>query len=362
MSRPASAALRDDLAAHRRPRRWWTPGRVGVGTPRGELDDGRTAVFRGERPHGAVQGLPGAYASGVEDGEDDGSDRYLPTTWSRATPSRSSSSRPSRDTQPPSALRGRPDQKLEELGVGRPRLLVPIITTIIDRGYVWKKGSALVPTFTAFAVVGLMEQHFPKLVDYTFTARMRRPRRDRRRGQRWSPGSRGSSGVLDLVGEEGEVPPGRQAPARWVSSSWSRASSARSTPARSTRFPSAWIQGRPVVARVGKFGPYLEAGGRGTPDRLDPRGPGTRRAHDRCAVEILEAPDDNRARCPPESGLEVHLKAGRFGPYVQEGERRRDRQAQDGLVVLLDGPGHEGPRTCCRCSPCRREVGASRRR
>src|SRR5205807_2997701 len=61
---------------------------------------------------------------------------------------------------------------LEELGVGRPSTYASIIGTIQDRGYVWKKGTALVPSFVAFAVVGLLEQHFAELVDYDFTARM----------------------------------------------------------------------------------------------------------------------------------------------------------------------------------------------
>src|SRR5262249_15134360 len=63
-------------------------------------------------------------------------------------------------------------KRLEELGVGRPSTYASILQTIQDRGYVWKKGSALVPSFTAFAVVGLLEQHFPNLVDYGFTASM----------------------------------------------------------------------------------------------------------------------------------------------------------------------------------------------
>src|SRR6202011_3953924 len=59
---------------------------------------------------------------------------------------------------------------LEELGVGRPSTYATMVGTIQDRGYVWKKGTALVPSWTAFAVVGLLEQHFPRLVDYAFTA------------------------------------------------------------------------------------------------------------------------------------------------------------------------------------------------
>ena len=68
--------------------------------------------------------------------------------------------------------RGSLVKRLEELGIGRPSTWASIIQTIQDRGYVWKKGQALVPTWTAFAVVGLLEQHFDELVDYAFTARV----------------------------------------------------------------------------------------------------------------------------------------------------------------------------------------------
>ena len=61
---------------------------------------------------------------------------------------------------------------MEELGVGRPSTYASVIATILDRGYVWKKGTALVPSFTAFAVVGLLERYFADLVDYGFTASM----------------------------------------------------------------------------------------------------------------------------------------------------------------------------------------------
>ena len=61
---------------------------------------------------------------------------------------------------------------MEDLGVGRPSTYASVIATILDRGYVWKKGTALVPSFTAFAVVGLLERYFTALVDYGFTASM----------------------------------------------------------------------------------------------------------------------------------------------------------------------------------------------
>ena len=77
------------------------------------------------------------------------------------------------DTKPP-ARYTEPTlvKKLEELGIGRPSTFASIMQTIQDRGYVTKRGRALVPTFLAFSVTGLLEQHFGKLVDYEFTASM----------------------------------------------------------------------------------------------------------------------------------------------------------------------------------------------
>jgi DNA topoisomerase-1 len=75
-------------------------------------------------------------------------------------------------TPPPRYTEASLVRRLEELGIGRPSTWASIIQTIQDRGYVWKKGQALVPTWTAFAVVNLLEQHFDELVDYAFTARV----------------------------------------------------------------------------------------------------------------------------------------------------------------------------------------------
>ena len=79
----------------------------------------------------------------------------------------------SHTTQPPARYTEASLVKaMEELGVGRPSTYASVIATILDRGYVWKKGTALVPSFTAFAVVGLLERYFGDLVDYGFTASM----------------------------------------------------------------------------------------------------------------------------------------------------------------------------------------------
>ena len=90
-------------------------------------------------------------------------------TWSpssRSTPKGHTTTPPARYTEASLVKR------LEELGIGRPSTWASIIQTIQDRGYVWKKGQALVPTWTAFAVVGLLEKHFDELVDYAFTAQI----------------------------------------------------------------------------------------------------------------------------------------------------------------------------------------------
>ena len=202
-------------------------------------------------------------------------------------------------------------RRLEELGVGRPSTYASIISTIQDRGYVWKKGSALVPSFTAFAVVTLLEEHFPDLVDYAFTARMEDDLDEIASGaeeyipwlRRFYFGSNGKEGLglKSLVSDQlGEID------AREVNSIPLGTDS----------------EGREIVARVGRYGPYL-ARGEDTasipedipPDELTPER----------ATELLEAPSGERVLgTDPESGLPVIARSGRFGPYVQLGEHTDD--------------------------------------
>lgn len=291
-----------------------------------ELPDGREVVFAASGRTILFKGFMAAYTQGVEEGEDDGSDRVLPDMAEGDEMVVSALDAVSHDTQPPSRYsEAALIKKLEDLGVGRPSTYASIITTIMDRGYVWKKGSALVPTFTAFAVVALMEQYFPKLVDYTFTARMEDDLDGIANGtehmQPWL--QRFYFGVMGLIGDDGEIPPGAAGAGgmglkELVDSQLGEidARAVNSIPLGTDH------GGVPITARVGKFGPYLERGegeARQTasiPDDLAP----DELTVDR-AVELLDAPGDNRViGVNPDSGLEVHLKAGRFGPYVQEGE------------------------------------------
>jgi DNA topoisomerase-1 len=189
-------------------------------------------------------------------------------------------------------------KELEDRDIGRPSTYATIIGTILDRGYVFKKGTALVPSFVAFAVITLLERHFTHLVDYEFTARMEDALDQIAAGEsgrvpwlrRFYFGTEGEEGLKDLVSDLGEID------ARDVSS-----------------FP---LAGTDIVIRVGRYGPYLEHDDQrvnipeGTaPDELTPE----------FAEELLSRPSgDKILGTDPESGLTVVARAGRYGPYVTE--------------------------------------------
>ncbi|MEE9414258.1 MAG: type I DNA topoisomerase [Acidimicrobiales bacterium] len=210
------------------------------------------------------------------------------------------------ETQPPSRYtEASLVKKLEELGVGRPSTYASIMGTIQDRGYVWKKGSALVPAFTAFSVVGLLENHFPDLVDYTFTAKMEEDLDDIAGGTaeaapwlaKFYFGEEMNIGLKRKVDERlGEID----------------ARAINTIPLGVTS------DGEAVVARVGKYGPYVQRGEdtASIPDELAPDELTIEKA-----IEYIEAPSGDRELGEdPETGLTVFTKAGRFGPYVQLGE------------------------------------------
>ena len=116
-----------------------------------------------------------AYVEGSDDpdGDLDARDRRLPRLASGTVLDvRELEPQDHTTTPPPRYTEASLVKALEEKGVGRPSTYASIIATVQDRGYVWKKGSALVPSWVAFAVVGLLEQHFARLVDYGFTASM----------------------------------------------------------------------------------------------------------------------------------------------------------------------------------------------
>ncbi|MCI0571111.1 MAG: type I DNA topoisomerase [Myxococcaceae bacterium] len=195
-------------------------------------------------------------------------------------------------------------KRLEELGVGRPSTYAATLERIQDVGYVWKKGTALIPSFTAFAVVNLLERHFPDLVDYSFTARMEDDLDEIANGneepvpwlRRFYFGKDGGAGLHRMVTEHiGEIdaievstiPLGKDA------------------------------EGRDVSVRVGRYGPSLVRGEQRVkvPDDLVPDELTVEKA-----VALLEAPSGERELgVDPKTGLTVIARGGRFGPYVQLG-------------------------------------------
>ncbi|REE97900.1 type I DNA topoisomerase [Thermomonospora umbrina] len=251
-----------------------------------------------------------AYVEGADDPETDADDseRRLPTlaeddplTAERLEAQGHSTRPPARYTEATLV------KELEEREIGRPSTYASILGTILDRGYVFKKGTALVPSFLAFAVVNLLEKHFGHLVDYDFTARMEDSLDLIARGEAervpWlrrfyfgdGNGTGGAeTGLKDLVTDLGEID------AIGVSS-----------------FP---IKGSDITARVGRYGPYLIRTRDGAEERVNiPEDLAPDELTPDKAEELFAQPSgDRELGDDPESGHPVVAKSGRFGPYVTE--------------------------------------------
>ena len=290
----------------------------------GTEPDGREVVFSASGRTITFPGFLKAYVETVDElagGEADDAESRLPQLRERQrvdaltlTPDGHATNPPARYTEA-SLIKA-----LEELGIGRPSTYSAIIKTIQDRGYVHKKGSALVPSWVAFAVTGLLEQHFGRLVDYDFTAAMEDELDEIAAGHEqrtnwlnnfYFGGEHGvphsiarAGGLKKLVGVNLEG-----IDARGVNSI--------------TLFDDA--HGRPVYVRVGRNGPYLErmvAGEDGEPapqranlsDEITP---------DELTLELAETlfatPQEGRVLgVDPETGHEIVARDGRYGPYVTE--------------------------------------------
>ncbi|WP_083460061.1 type I DNA topoisomerase [Jiangella muralis] len=270
--------------------------RVGATAGTGEAVEftasGRTITF-----HGFLK----AYVEGADDPEAelDDRERRLPIltegqelTAAGIEPEGHSTKPPARYTEATLV------KELEEREIGRPSTYASIIRTILDRGYVFKRGTALVPAWLAFAVVRLLEEHFTRLVDYEFTAKMEdvldeiaggRADRAAELAQFWH-GDDSVDGLKKLADNLGEID------AREISS-----------------FPI----GEGFTVRVGRYGPYLEdiEGNRGSiPEDLPP---------DELTVElagelVARGNGDRELGENPATGRTVVAKSGRYGPYVTE--------------------------------------------
>jgi DNA topoisomerase I len=246
----------------------------------------------------------------------------------------------SHETQPPPRYtEASLVKRLEELGVGRPSTYASIISTIQQRGYVWKKGSALVPSFKAFAVVQLLEKHFADLVDYAFTARMEDELDGIAAGReeavpwlrRFYFGEEPSAGNQKKNGEaKGK---GADGPALRVGLRTLVAERLNEIDARAINsLPLGKDdQDREVIIRVGRYGPYLQREDvtASIPEDLPPDEMTLAKAS-----ELLEAPSGDRLLgTDPASGLPVYVRSGRFGSYVQLGEAGGKEKPRTGSLL-----------------------------
>ncbi len=303
---------------------------------------GGTSVS-GERAEFATSGrtitFPGflrAYVEDVDkdesgkDGEQDDAEKRLPAlergqtlTVGELEATGHSTSPPARYTEPSLV------KALEELGIGRPSTYASIMQTIQDRGYVWKKGAALVPTWVAFAVVGLLESYFGRLVDYNFTASVENDLDSIANGEasriQWLRSFYFGDGSAPA---SGAGTPAAPTPTGTGSARISAQGGLKQLVAeRLAEIDARGVNSIPlfddVVVRVGRYGPYLqkgdpEAGERASiPEDLPPDELTREKA-----AELLAAPSGDRVLgVDPDTGREVTAKAGRYGPYVSDGER-----------------------------------------
>jgi len=293
----------------------------------GQSIDGQQVVFSASGRTITFPGFLKAYVESIDDlagGEADDAESRLPNLEQGQRVDAKELTADGHTTSPPARYTEASLIKaLEDLGIGRPSTYSSIIKTIQDRGYVHKKGSALVPSWVAFAVTGLLEQHFGRLVDYGFTAAMEdeldeiaagNERRTNWLNNFYFGGEHGvpdsvarSGGLKKLVGVNLEGIDAREVNSIKLFDD---------------------EQGRPIYVRVGKNGPYLErmvAGDDGEGGELKPQ-----RANlndsltpDELTLELAEklfsTPQEGRSLgVDPASGHEIVAKDGRYGPYVTE--------------------------------------------
>ncbi|MFD7030385.1 type I DNA topoisomerase [Streptomyces sp. NPDC059917] len=283
----------------------------------GRSSDGRDAEFSASGKTITFHGFMKAYVEGADDpnAELDDREKRLPQVAEGDALSGEDITADGHSTKPPARYtEASLVKELEEREIGRPSTYASIIGTILDRGYVFKKGTALVPSFLSFAVVNLLETHFGRLVDYDFTAKMEDDLDRIARGEaqsvpwlkRFYFGSEDASevvpangdhlgGLKELVTDLGAID------AREISS-----------------FP----VGEGIVLRVGRYGPYVERGEKDSeghqradvPDDMAPDELTTEYAE-----ELFAKPSGEFALGKdPISGNEIVAKDGRYGPYVTE--------------------------------------------
>ncbi|GAB3852606.1 type I DNA topoisomerase [Nocardioides maradonensis] len=294
----------------------------------GTAGTGEDVVFSASGRVITFHGFLKAYVEGTDDSSasKDDQETRLPNLLEGDRVTSASVSASGHETKPPSRYtEATLIKELEEREIGRPSTYASIISTIINRGYVYKKGTALVPHWIAFSVVRLLSEHFTRLIDYEFTAGLEEVLDEIARGEKdrvtelseFYFGSDKLAGVKVLVDNLGEID----------------AKELATFPVLDNGEPTG------IDLRVGKYGPYLEGPGpdggdaapvrANVPDDLPPDELTAAKAR-----ELLANPagEEIELGTHPETGLRVVAKNGRFGPYVTE-------------VLPEDAPKGAKPRT-----------------
>ncbi|MCX5207348.1 type I DNA topoisomerase [Streptomyces sp. NBC_00237] len=287
----------------------------------GQASDGRTAEFSASGKTITFHGFMKAYVEGADDpnAELDDRERRLPQVAEGDALAAEEITVDGHATKPPARYtEASLVKELEEREIGRPSTYASIIGTILDRGYVFKKGTALVPSFLSFAVVNLLETHFGRLVDYDFTARMEDDLDRIARGEaksvpwlrRFYFGEGEATGVASDAGNgDGDHLGGLKELVTDLG-------------AIDAREISSFPVGDGIVLRVGRYGPYIERGekdseGHQRADVPDDMAPDELTVE--YAEELLAKPSgDFELGADPETGRQIVAKDGRYGPYVTE--------------------------------------------
>jgi DNA topoisomerase-1 len=247
--------------------------------------------------------------------DDDDAERVLPPLAEGDAVTGESYLPQGHDTKPPARFtEASLIRELEERGIGRPSTYASIINTILNesRGFAFKKGNALVPTWAAFAVVQILEQHFGQYVDYQFTAAME--------DDLDKIAARNAERVPWLTnfyfGDGSGLKP-------MVDNAMDEIDAAAVNSIKLGETP----DGQPLVVRVGKYGPYLQRGEENGPS-IPPDLPPDELTVER-ALELFNAPSSDRELgADPDTGLTVFAKNGKYGPYVQLGEIEVDAKGK----------------------------------
>ncbi|MFC9822565.1 type I DNA topoisomerase [Streptomyces erythrochromogenes] len=283
----------------------------------GRASDGRDAEFSASGKTITFHGFMKAYVEGADDpnAELDDRERRLPQVAEGDALAAEEITADGHATKPPARYtEASLVKELEEREIGRPSTYASIIGTILDRGYVFKKGTALVPSFLSFAVVNLLETHFGRLVDYDFTAKMEDDLDRIARGEAQSvPWLKrfyfGSEDATEVVPADGDHLGGLKELVTDLG-------------AIDAREISSFPVGEGIVLRVGRYGPYVERGekdseGHQRADIPDDMAPDELTVA--YAEELFAKPSGEfQLGKDPVSGNEIVAKDGRYGPYVTE--------------------------------------------